>query len=199
MLARAFGLEGSPGWRRILEETIMTRPLLGISQALAALEVRSGRVLTQDARRDLIAAWGEASAANQLHADALPVLRGLGDRTGDRRLRLALLSNTQSFDMDFLARSGLEACFDVIQLSCHTGLLKPDRQAFLAAAGMLRVPAGEILMVGDSLEDDIEGARAAGMRALLLDRKAGSRGREPGAVTSLWELRDRLTAAWERA
>ena len=35
---------------------------------------------------------------------------------------------------------------------------------------LLDVDAGEAVMVGDTLEDDIEGARAVGMRAVLVDR-----------------------------
>ena len=38
---------------------------------------------------------------------------------------------------------------------------------------LLDVAAGEAVMVGDTLEDDIEGARAVGMRAVLVDREGG--------------------------
>ena len=42
-------------------------------------------------------------------------------------------------------------------------------------------------MVGDSLEDDIEGARALGMRAFLLDRE-GRYPKRPERLTDLRQL-----------
>jgi putative hydrolase of the HAD superfamily len=47
---------------------------------------------------------------------------------------------------------------------------------------LLSVTAGEAAMVGDTIEDDVDGARAVGMQAVLLDRD----GRHP-------EIEDRLT------
>ena len=43
ILAEAFGLEGRAGWRRVLEEAMMTRPLSGITEGLAAIERATGR------------------------------------------------------------------------------------------------------------------------------------------------------------
>jgi putative hydrolase of the HAD superfamily len=50
---------------------------------------------------------------------------------------------------------------------------------------LLGVEAGEAVMVGDTLEDDIEGARAVGMRAILVDRE----GRYPDDPERLDDLR----------
>ena len=51
------------------------------------------------------------------------------------------------------------------------GYVKPHPTIFQAALGLLRVAAPDAVMVGDSLEEDIEGARALGMRAILVDRE----------------------------
>ena len=48
------------------------------------------------------------------------------------------------------------------------------------------VAAEEAVMVGDTVEDDIEGARAVGMRALLVDRE----GRYGPGVDALDDLRE---------
>jgi putative hydrolase of the HAD superfamily len=48
--------------------------------------------------------------------------------------------------------------------------VKPHPTIFQAALGQLGVEARDGVMVGDSLEEDIEGARALGMRAILIDR-----------------------------
>jgi putative hydrolase of the HAD superfamily len=48
--------------------------------------------------------------------------------------------------------------------------VKPHASIFVAALQALAVEPDETAMVGDSYEDDIEGARALGIRAILLDR-----------------------------
>jgi putative hydrolase of the HAD superfamily len=51
------------------------------------------------------------------------------------------------------------------------GRVKPHESIFLAVLAQLGAQPGEAAMVGDSLADDIEGARALGIRAFLLDRE----------------------------
>ena len=67
------------------------------------------------------------------------------------------------------------------------GKVKPSPLIFAAALELLGVLAAEAVMVGDSPEDDIRGARACGMRAILVDR-AGELPDEPERIRSLSEL-----------
>lgn len=193
VLAEAFGLQREPGWLRIIEEAMMTRRLSGIGEAIDALTRVTGRGPTAPwSRRDLILAWGEASNENRLYPDARPVLEALrAPAAGHERRRLGILSNTQSFDLDFMRREGLESLVDVICLSCDCALLKPDAAIYRLAASRMRLDAGSILMVGDRLPDDVEAARRAGFRAVLLDRSASRR----AAIRSLGELPSLLTSA----
>ena len=64
------------------------------------------------------------------------------------------------------------------------GKAKPHETIFRAALALLEVEPEEAAMVGDSLEDDVEGARALGMRALLVDRE----GRYPDVPDALRDL-----------
>ena len=108
-------------------------------------------------------AW-ERSENFELYEDALPVLGEL------RRLgmKLGLVSNTGR-DLDvFQAHHGIEV--DVALGSRAHGKTKPDPTIFRAVLSQLEVEPEAAAMVGDSLEDDVEGARALGMRAFLLDR-----------------------------
>jgi len=184
-LADAFGLRDEPGWRRRIEEAMMTRRLSGISEGIDAIAQATGRSLAgATTRRDLVRLWGEASNRNRLFPDARPALEALRRPRPGGPLRLGILSNTQSFDLDFLRREGLADEMDAVCLSCDCGLLKPDPRFYRHAASRLGLPPEAILMVGDSRSDDLEGALAAGMRALLLDRT----GRAPGAITSLLRI-----------
>ena len=76
---------------------------------------------------------------------------------------------------------------DVCVGSKHHGYVKPHRSIFEAALSALDVTPAEAAMVGDSAEDDIEGARALGMQAVLIDREL-AHPEWDGAIRSLAEL-----------
>jgi putative hydrolase of the HAD superfamily len=120
----------------------------------------------------------ERSDHFELYDDALPVLDVLR-RLG---LKLGLVSNTGRDLDEFIAHHGLEV--DAALASRAHGKTKPDPTIFRAVLQALGVDAREAAMIGDSIEDDVEGARALGMRAFLLDRD----GRYTGAEETLPSL-----------
>ena len=72
-------------------------------------------------------------------------------------------------------------------LTSHAhGKTKPHESIFRALLDRLGVMPEEAVMVGDTIEDDIDGARAVGMRAVLLDRE----GRYPEIEGRLDDLRE---------
>jgi putative hydrolase of the HAD superfamily len=73
-------------------------------------------------------------------------------------------------------------------ISSEVGWRKPAPEFFAAVSSALRLPAERILFVGDDRANDFDGARAAGMRAVLFD----PRGEVAGSVASLTELLDLL-------
>jgi HAD superfamily hydrolase (TIGR01549 family) len=100
----------------------------------------------------------------ELYEDTLPVLEELRARG----LQLGLVSNTGRDLSAFVAHHGLDV--DVALSSGAHGKVKPDPSIFQAALDRLGVPPQEAAMVGDSPDDDVEGARAIGLRAFLVDR-----------------------------
>jgi len=100
-----------------------------------------------------------------LYDDALPAIAELRRHN----LRLGLISNGQR-DLDEFAEHH-ELDVDVCVGSKHHGHVKPHRSIFEAALSALDVSVDEAAMVGDSPSDDIEGARALGLRGILLDRE----------------------------
>jgi len=108
-------------------------------------------------------AW-ELSHHFELYEDALPVL----DELRAHGLKLALVSNTGRDLSDFVRHHRLEV--DAFLGSRAHGKTKPDPSIFHAVLDALEVEPRDAAMVGDSLLDDVEGARALGMHALLLDR-----------------------------
>jgi putative hydrolase of the HAD superfamily len=100
----------------------------------------------------------------ELFEDALPVLEEL--RAAG--LRIAVVSNGIRDLTEFVAHHRLDV--DAVVDSRSHGRVKPHPTIFQAALDLLGVAAAEAVMVGDSLEEDVEGARALGMRAILVDR-----------------------------
>jgi putative hydrolase of the HAD superfamily len=123
----------------------------------------------------------ERSENFDLYDDALPVMEQLR-RSG---LKLGLVSNGGRELHELVAHHRLDV--DCAIASRSHGWTKPHPTIFRAALDVLGIEAPEAVMVGDSVEDDVEGAIAVGMRAFLIDRE----GRYPGApsrLPDLWQL-----------
>jgi HAD superfamily hydrolase (TIGR01549 family) len=109
-------------------------------------------------------AWEHAEHF-ELYEDALPVLAALRAQG----LKLGLVSNTGRDLEAFVAHHRLDV--DAAIGSGAFGRTKPHPSIFEAVLEQLEVDPADAAMVGDSPEDDIDGARAAGIeRAFLLDR-----------------------------
>jgi putative hydrolase of the HAD superfamily len=87
-----------------------------------------------------------------------------------RGLKLGVISNFDSRLYNVLRACGLDHFFDSIHISTRVGAAKPDLAIFQAALHYHSVEARHAWHVGDSLREDVEGAMAAGINAVLLDR-----------------------------
>jgi putative hydrolase of the HAD superfamily len=132
---------------------------------------------------EMTAAWEHAQHFD-LFDDVLPVLADLRGRG----LKVGLLSNTARDLERFVAHHALEV--DAVLTSRVHGKTKPHEAIFQRMLELLDVAPEEAAMIGDSIEDDVEGARAVGMRAVLLDRDE----RHPEIADRLTDLRG-LSAA----
>ena len=113
---------------------------------------------------EMTRAWEHAHNF-QLFEDVLPVLVELRAHA----LKLGLVSNTGRNLDEFVRHHGLDV--DAAVTSGAHGKTKPHPTIFQAALDRLGVEPAAAVMVGDSIEDDVEGAKAVGMRGLLLDRE----------------------------
>lgn len=119
---------------------------------------------TYAAAVEMTANWEHAHHF-ELFDDARPALAALRAHG----LRVGLLSNTERDLELFVAHHGLEV--DAVLTSRIHGKTKPHETIFLRMLELLDVDAADAVMVGDTIEDDVEGARAVGMRAILVDRE----------------------------
>jgi len=100
---------------------------------------------------------------------------GVADVLGGLRRRgipVVVLTNHHSVpkQQSKLAECGLTHLIDRVFVSADIGHTKPDKAAFAAVLSSCASDAQSTVMVGDSLTTDIEGALAAGLHAVWLNR-----------------------------
>lgn len=119
-----------------------------------------------------------------------PAIIELVDGLRSRGLKLGVVTNSASGDVEPWSRCRLEPYFQAFVASCSVGLLKPDRRIYECCLEALGVTAAEAVLVGDAGNEamnELDGALRVGMRPLwatwFLDRwPTGTRrmiGREP--------------------
>ena len=134
-------------------------------------------------------------ACNRPYPDTTDTLTGLRSAG----LRLAIITNAPWDTPARLLRGDLEQwdCadfFDAFICSGDVPWRKPNPQFMLAAAAELRVPPDACLVVGDSLDADIAGANAAGMRSAWMNPSGAAP--PPGGPRPDWTAKS-LTAVAE--
>jgi putative hydrolase of the HAD superfamily len=117
----------------------------------------------------------------RLYGDSIPALRALSDGG----FTLGIISNWEAWLDRLMVRLGIERFFGVAMISGKEGLEKPDPAIFLRALERAGVRPEEAVHIGDSIHDDVQGARAIGMRGILLDRG----GRQSGQTSDYPSIR----------
>ncbi len=156
-----------------------------------AIVRRSLGVRTADAAFD---ACAEALFAHYATAGAWRVFPEVPETLAALRahgMRLVMVSNFDARLPPLLDALGLATAFDHVEHSSRAGAAKPDPAIFHAALRAVGVTAAEALHAGDAVVDDVEGARGAGLRAVLVDRH-GRRPPCPPDVTIVTRLSDIL-------
>ena len=117
--------------------------------------------------------------------DARPALRA-ARQTGSR---VVVVSNWDISLEGVLEQLGLASLLDGVITSASAGARKPSPKIFSQALELAAVPPERALHIGDSLEEDVEGARSVGIAAVLV-RRDGSPG-PPGVrtISTLAQLR----------
>lgn len=144
-----------------------------------AHEVRCSLGLAERQHPEIRAAM-LASLRFSAFPDAVPALESLRSAG----LRRVAASNWDCSLPDGLAGAGLGGLLDGAVSSAAAGAPKPEPAVFLEALELAGCEPGEALFAGDSIENDVEGALACGMRAVLVLRE----GRPPRGVVAVRAL-----------
>src|SRR5512133_1866380 len=138
--------------------------------SLRDLRRRCAAVIQEQLRTALPLADVEEALLAAVRFRAYPEVPGALARLRAGGARLAVVSNWDVSLHDVLERTGLRALLDAVVISAELGVAKPDPAIFRAALDRLGATAADAMHVGDSLEADVAGARAAGLEAVLVAR-----------------------------
>lgn len=132
-----------------------------LRRASIAWHAREAGYREEDVVEAALEVFLQARNQVQLYEDVRPALSALR-----RRYILGALTNGNA-DVE---RIGLSDLFHFSLCPAAVGAAKPDRAMFVAACEYTDVPMSAAVHVGDSPEQDMDGARAAGMRCVWMNR-----------------------------
>lgn len=133
--------------------------------------------------KELVDIFREGLDCQAPFPDSLETLARLG-----KSYKLGLVTNVDSLSYARLNRVfGVERLFDAVVPSFRVHDLKPGPIIYQAALRQLSVSPSQARMVGDSIQDDLNGANKHGIKAILIDRN-GKYADFLGKITSLDQL-----------
>jgi putative hydrolase of the HAD superfamily len=158
----------------LLLEEIHLQVLLGEMNLDQARIVRMERLFAQFDEQSSRATVEEATrmfrekyqASRQIVPGTIALLEALRPH-----VKIGIVTNNILVEQqEKLRYLGLEAHIDALVVSEEVGIVKPEAGIFRVALERLQCSAEETVMIGDAWQNDIIGARAAGIRAIWLNR-----------------------------
>jgi putative hydrolase of the HAD superfamily len=182
-VARRFGIEANPDvvtgcFYRAWKERGQFDYTRAAWSELVCASFQDFGVISPECFSAIYEAFAEPSAW-RIFPDVLPALAALRSAN----MRMGIISNWDERLRPLLRALHLSDYFEEIVISHEVGYAKPKRQIYQAALETLRLPASQILHMGDGRRENFEGARDAGFAALLLDRS--NAGTDPQTIATL--------------
>ena len=177
-------------WRRLTDDHFaryQRREISFVEQRRARVRAFLGRPAPDGEADELFHGYlVRYEAGWRLFDDVLPALR----RARGAGCVVAVLTNgDETQQRQKVDRLGIAQEIDALIASSALPAGKPDARAFHGALARIRVSPDRALMIGDSLENDVLGAQAAGVEAILLDRGGQHSGARVRTVRGLDQVR----------
>ena len=144
---------------------------------------------TDDALAEMYAYHQQSNLWELVPDDVIPALAALRDGG----LKLTVVSNANGRLGALLERLSLATSFDCVLDSHDEGVEKPDPRIFEIALARSGAAPESTIHVGDLYQVDVVGARAAGLRGVLLDQKGLYEDADCPRVRSLADLADQVS------
>ncbi|MCH8814960.1 MAG: HAD family hydrolase [Chloroflexi bacterium] len=177
---------------RVLEPTAAPRGIRGVPQVVDELGLANS-----PAGRQAIRMWFFVDAYDLLHT--LPGVRETLPAMSDRYSLSVVTNGDDDIQRGKFRHLALAEHISHLVISANVGYEKPDPRIFEHALELVGVPASEALVVGDRLETDVVGAKAAGISSVWFDHwndepRAGDP-RPDAVITAFDQLPDVLASA----
>lgn len=172
------------GAYRSAQDRLRSAPPAQESVARTQLGVASdGSGLSVQEVEQLVDEWMQERPLKYLRLCRVAGLEPLLDLLDERGVHSGVLSDYPAKAK--LQALGLDGRFSPVLCSTDPGLnaLKPNPSGFLRASALWNIPPHEVLMVGDRMDVDGAGARAAGMPCAIIGRRATGVQPTPGCIT----------------
>ena len=149
------------------EEVLMTKHYEDQKRAFEEVCKSFGIACSDFIISKLIGLWNKNKLLTRPYPETIDVLNALKAKG----IKLGLISNSPAFSTEVvLEKFAIDKILDAVVLSCCNGALKQSGELLKKALELLKAKPEEALMVGDSIETDMEGARLVGVEGILIDR-----------------------------
>lgn len=149
------------------EQAMMTKPYKDLNEAFTAVCKEFELEPRDFILEKLVGMWNKNELLAKPFLETIEVL----DYLKEKKIKIGLISNTPPTIARVIDKYELNKYFDAVELSYEDGLLKTDPKMFKNLLKKMKLKPKEVVMVGDSIPTDIIGAKEAGIRAILLDRR----------------------------
>ncbi|KYK26975.1 hypothetical protein AYK26_04385 [Euryarchaeota archaeon SM23-78] len=168
------------------EQAMMTKPYKDLNEAFTAVCKEFDLEPHDFIIEKLVGMWNKNELLANPFLETVEVL----DYLKKNKIKIGLISNTPSTITRILDKFNLNKYFDGIIFSYDTGLLKTNPDMFKKLLKKMKLKPGEVIMIGDSIPTDVIGARGAGIKSILVDRR--NRRDFTPKIINLRELKDLL-------
>ena len=149
------------------EEAFMLQKYENLSDAFNNVSDEFGIALQNWQLDKLIGLWNKNRLLARPYVETKDVLEDL-----KKEYKLILIADTDCFSVtSVLEKYDMRKLFDDIVLSCDVGMVKTNPRMFEQALERNGLTKEAVVMVGDSIESDVNGALAAGITPILIDRQ----------------------------
>ncbi|MFA5796903.1 MAG: HAD family hydrolase [Candidatus Woesearchaeota archaeon] len=150
----------------VFEQSFMTKSYTNLDEAFRQVCTDFAIRVPDFVIEKLVGMWNKNKLLSKLFHDTIDFLKA----AKAEGYTLVLVANIDVFSKDIIDKYELRQYFDEVQLSCDCGMLKSNPQFLLEPLARLGIDKSEAIMIGDSLESDIEAANRSGIRSVLIDR-----------------------------
>jgi putative hydrolase of the HAD superfamily len=166
-----------------MERAMMAQKFDSLKDAFENVCREFGVECSSERMEQLIGMWNKSWMLAKPYDDVLFALQTL-----KKNYRLVLISNTDAFSIQrVLEKFKMNDLFEKKYFSYEVGMIKTDKNFLKLVLDDLNLSVEECILVGDSLQSDIQPAEKMGMKAVLVDRKE-SRAHSP-SIKTLDELK----------